>query len=156
MNQEEVRERLDRAIQKLLERDRVLLTRNVNERSITHRLAMYLQDEFPEMDVDCEYNRHDFDVKKLEFYPRGTETNDTDARTVFPDIIVHKRGPHGPNLLVIETKKSGNQGGTNGETDRRKLRAFKTDTGLRYEHAVFVEFRTGDDNPGLEHMDFIT
>ena len=155
MNQGEVREHLDRAIQRLLKRDRELLTRDVNERSITHRLAVYLQDEFPDMDVDCEYNRRDFDVKRLDFYPRDTTTDDTDARTVFPDIIVHKRGPDGPNLLVIEAKKSGNQRRNNQNTDRQKLEAFKRDPGLRYEHAVFLEFRTGNANPGLECMEFI-
>lgn len=154
MNQDEVRGHLERAVQRLLDRDRELLARDVNERSITHRLAMYLQDEFPDMDVDCEYNRRDFDVKRLGFYPRDTATNDTDARTVFPDIIVHKRGTNAHNLLVIEAKKSGNQGRNNQNTDRRKLQAFKSDADLRYEHAVFLQFRTGE-TAGAEGPEFI-
>ncbi len=151
MDRDEVFQRLTRAIQKLIERDLELFARDVNERSITHRLAMHLQQEFPEMDVDCEYNRYDFETKWLEFYPATTETNDTEARTVFPDIIVHKRGPKGPNLLVIEAKKSTNK---NADLDLKKLNAYKSNEHLRYEHAVFLVFRTGN-HAGVEPPRFI-
>lgn len=144
MNQDDVRRRLESAIQKLLHRDRELLVRDVNERSITHRLAMYLQEQFTDLDVDCEYNRCGFDVKRLNDYPMRTATNDTNGTTVFPDIIVHKRSSDGPNLLVIEAKKRNNP-----NNDHQKLQAFKDDPGLRYEHAVFVVFSTEDANPGM-------
>lgn len=49
-----------------------LLKENINERSITHRLAMYYQEHFPDWHVDCEYNRNlklpkgvDLDVRLL-------------------------------------------------------------------------------------------
>ena len=151
MNQDEVFQRLIHAIQRLSERDYELLVRDVNERSITHRLGMYLQEEFPEMDVDCEYNRSDFDPKVLECYPKQTHTDNTDATTVFPDIIVHKRGPQGPNLLVIEAKKATNKD----DRDKDKLKAYKNDALLNYEHAVFLVFRTGETNPGVEKPEFI-
>src|SRR5438445_13522965 len=109
MDRNEVAQKLERAIQKLTEHDLELLARDVNERSITHRLARYLQQEFPDMHVDCEYNRYDIEAKWLDFYPLDARADDTEARTVFPDIIVHKRGPEGPNLLVIEAKKSTNK-----------------------------------------------
>lgn len=152
MDQDEVSRRLNRAMQKLIERDRDLFVRDVNERSITHRLAMYMQEEFPELTVDCEYNRNHDNVKKLVFYPRTVETNDTDAKTVFPDIVVHTRGTNEQNLLVLEAKKCSNRQ----NSDRKKLEAFRTDANLRYQHAVFVEFRTGDNDPGLETMEFVT
>jgi hypothetical protein len=47
---------LGREIEKLCQRDLILIQNDVNERSISHRLALYLQNEFPEWDVDCEYN----------------------------------------------------------------------------------------------------
>jgi hypothetical protein len=154
VNQKEIRQKLDGAIQKFMEHDLELLSRDVNERSITHRLAMFLQDEFaPEWMVDCEFNRYGFDSKKvLDFYPHGTTTDDTEARTVFPDIIVHKRGPEGPNLLVIEAKKSTNN---DGGLDVEKLKRYKSSLHLHYEHAVFLVFRTGKDHPGVEVLQFI-
>jgi hypothetical protein len=154
MTRTDVAERLQRAIQKLTDRDLELLRRDVNERSITHRLGTYMQEEFPEWDVDCEYNRKDFNAKKLDFYPNQSATDDTDARTVFPDIIVHKRGPAGPNLLVVEAKKIKDRRQNGQDTDRRKLRAFNGDSDLKYEHAVFLQFRTGKD-ARVESPEFI-
>jgi hypothetical protein len=55
----EVRDKIIRAYRMLLSRDSYLLVADVNERSI-HRLAMYIQEEFPEYDIDCEYNRMDW------------------------------------------------------------------------------------------------
>ena len=45
-------------LQKLRKLDKDLLDINVNERTITHKLAEYLQKHFPEFNVDCEYNRY--------------------------------------------------------------------------------------------------
>ncbi len=113
---------------------------------------MYLQEEFRGLAVDCEYNRFGFEVKRLkEFYPADTKTDDTNARTVFPDIIVHTRGAKGPNLLVIEAKKSTNK---DNALDIEKLKAYKNSEQLHYKHAVFLVFRTGND-PGVEPPRFI-
>jgi hypothetical protein len=155
MDRDEVCRRPKRAIQKLTDRDRELLKRDVNERSITHSLAMYLQEQFSEMAVDCEYNRDHDNVKKLLSYPRTVRADDTDAKTVFPDIIVHKGGTNAANLLVIEAKKVANPRRKDKDSDREKLNAFKGDTHLKYEHAVFLEFRTRDDDPGVECPEFI-
>lgn len=150
MNQEEILQKLDNAIQNLMKYDRDLLIRDVNERSITHRLAMYLQSEFPKKHVDCEFNRDHEGVKKLLCFRKRVRTNDTDATTVFPDIIVHER--NGPNLLVIEAKKSGKRESRKRCTDLQKLQAFKDE--LEYEHAVFLVFRTGN-HPGVEPPRFV-
>ena len=45
------------SLQKLRRLDKHLLDININERSITHKLAEYLKEYFPEFNVDCEYNR---------------------------------------------------------------------------------------------------
>ena len=87
-----VRESLNRSIRLLFERDFFLLKNDVNERSITHKLAAYLQAEFPNWDVDCEYNRDRHDPKCLELPLRDNIwSDDVHAHTVFPDIIVHHR-----------------------------------------------------------------
>lgn len=96
-----------RASLNFAKRERTLLEANVNERSLTHKLAEHLQAVFPSWNVDCEYNRLGQMVKRL---PRAEETttDDTEGRSIFPDIIVHKRGAN-QNLLVIEAKKTTNQ-----------------------------------------------
>ena len=47
-----VKSRFRCALQVLFERDRKLLDIRVNERSLTHRLALHLQGLFPDWDVD--------------------------------------------------------------------------------------------------------
>jgi hypothetical protein len=59
VNQDEIRQKLDAAIQEFMKCDADLLIRDVNERSITHMLAMYLQDEFStEWMVDCGFDEN--------------------------------------------------------------------------------------------------
>lgn len=62
----EIENKLEKSLKRLLKDDFFLLESDAHERSITHKLAEYLQDEFEEWNVDCEYNRrgHGF-VKKL-------------------------------------------------------------------------------------------
>lgn len=150
LNCDEVKSRLLAALNKLLERDSYLLVKNVNERSISYRLAMYLQEEFGQWNVDCEYNRNYDDMKTLELPRKDTSFSDTDAVTVFPDIIVHNRGSANDNLLVIEVKKSSNR--DSGDWDIKKLRAYKDQ--LRYEHAVFLRLTTGAERGGIEEIDW--
>lgn len=66
---------------------------------------------------------------------------DTDAKTVYPDIIVHKRKNDKENLLVIEAKKSSS--GIDDNWDTAKLKAFK-ERPYFYRAAYFVRFRVGD------------
>ena len=72
------------------DKEHILLEVDANERSLTHKLAEQLQLVFPDWDVDCEYNRIVDGVKRLP-KPEHVETNDTQGRTIFPDIIVHRR-----------------------------------------------------------------
>ena len=64
MDNKEVLEKIKNAYRKLLKNDSCLLAVDANERSITHRFAIYLEDEFPDYNVDCEYNRECADIKK--------------------------------------------------------------------------------------------
>jgi len=153
MNEEETREVLSTALERVVKEDTDLLRYDVNERSITHRLAVYLEEEISgKWDVDAEYNRVGEDeVSKavpMEYLkskiPDDVDPDDLDAKTVYPDVIVHSRGETFENLLVIEAKKSGGSG----EYDREKLTAYKDE--LRYEHGVFVTFKgiRGGEDPG--------
>lgn len=111
-----------------------LLKTDASERSMTHRLALHLTPLFPEFDVDCEYNRDGFDVKRLALHERPVQDDDTEAVTVFPDIVVHRRGHNDANLLVIEVKKA--SAALNADYDMLKLNAFKSE--LKYRHAVHL------------------
>lgn len=137
---------LEKAYGELLKNDSFLLQNDVNERTITHRLAIYLEKYFPEYHIDCEYNRNGSGIapKSLEGLKRKiAETeiqkkpedyiDDTSAMTVYPDIIIHKRGLQ-EGFIVIEAKKSTNFAGY----DHEKLELYKTELG--YQHAYFVTF----------------
>lgn len=82
----------------LYSRDATLLNTDASEWAVTHRLAVYVEAEFPGWNIDCEYNRQGVseDIKRR-----------ADGSGVRPDIIVHHRGfvelEH--NLLAIEIKK---------------------------------------------------
>jgi hypothetical protein len=90
----DVRECVINAICGLYRHDPELLDVNANERSITHKLAEHLQREFPNWHVDCEYNRLGSDTKRLQIRSIGEpNVEDTEAKTVFPDIIVHHKRP---------------------------------------------------------------
>lgn len=141
MEQADLDQRLIRAVESLLRGDGYLLEHDANERSITHRLAMHLVPEFDGWNVDCEYNRDGHEPKRLNLPRRHAVADDDEhATTVFPDIIVHRRGTQ-QNLLVIEAKKSTNP--DDGAFDRRKLRAFADPAQLGYQFAVFVLLYSG-------------
>jgi hypothetical protein len=83
---------------------------------------MYLQEQLPFWHVDCEYYRDGHEPKRLEYFGHGKpDVDDTDAKTVYPDIIAHHRDTD-DNYLVIELKK------TSSVADRRDdyetLRAY--------------------------------
>ncbi len=94
------------ALRALFCKDARLLDLDVHEQSITHSLANHLQSQFADLDVDCEYNRHGEDPKKL-----GDDK-------IIPDIVVHKRGCDCSNAMVIEVKKSN---GDRTKKDENKL-----------------------------------
>lgn len=127
------------ALRQLLVDDRVLLLIDANERSICFRFAMYLQQQFNEWTVDCEYNRDDIEPKRLSHLGLTPDSEDDEAKTVFPDVIVHHRKSK-MNLLVIEFKKSTST--VSRQIDHDKLVGYKKQLG--FDHALFVEVGTRD------------
>jgi hypothetical protein len=110
MNRKQIEELLEEAKLRFLRDEAYLLVADVNERSLTHKFAEHLQAILGrEWSVDCEYNRYGTDTKTIEdvkeIVGRSAATDETRAKTVYPDIIVHRRGVEGPNVLVIEAKK---------------------------------------------------
>lgn len=129
-----------RALFALLAKDGFLLKVDANERSIAHRFAGYLQEQLPSLHVDCEYNRDGIDPKRIQKFHVSPNLQDTEAKTVFPDVVAHIRGTDN-NFLVIEMKKSTNT--VDRQFDIAKLRGYKK--GLNYKYALFVEFYIGEE-----------
>jgi hypothetical protein len=101
MNLTELKIRMRRAINTLYARDAKLFEYTVAEWAIAHRLAVYLEQEIPGWNVDCEYNKQgeNGDAKT------NSETGRKTERTR-PDIILHHRGEFlsEHNLLLVELK----------------------------------------------------
>ena len=136
----EVKERVGQAIAMVMKHDRYLLENNLGERCIAGFLAMYLQQAFPEFNVDVEYNRHGITPKILDLPENCADYRNEDGEAfVVPDVIVHRRGADGPNILVLEMKKTSNPN-RHGARDYERLRAFRGQ--LRYEFGALIIFET--------------
>lgn len=133
-----------KAVSEFLLKEKFLLAKDLNERSTTHKLAEYLQKYFQDYSVDCEYNRmlnnEKYETKQLSLYNsiECVKIDDNKGTTVFPDIIIHKRGNNENNLVVIEVKKKCNNKSKN--FDSEKLKAFTSQ--LKYKYGIYLEFDT--------------
>jgi hypothetical protein len=137
VTKKEVVRRVHAAYDALIKYDRALLEVDANERSITHKLAEHLQTEFHGWNVDCEYNRNGSLPKRLKSSGDSVSTDDTEGKTVFPDIIVHHRQSK-DNFVVIEAKKSST---VSTSEDKAKLRDYVSEHG--YQFAFIVVFPVG-------------
>jgi len=138
VDEEKSYEKVRTALINLFKDDYQLLHINASERSISHKLAEHLQKEFVEHKVDCEYNRHGEEPKRMNFVDVGEiAQDDREGKTVYPDIIVHRRGNDDDNLLVIEIKKSNSRSGK--EQDLSKLTKF-TGKQFSYKIGLFLSF----------------
>ncbi len=135
----DLKQRIIAAICALHRYDHELLEIDANERSITHKLAEHLQHQFPAWHVDCEYNRIGHVTKRLNLNGQS-RPDETEATTVFPDIIVHQRLTN-ENLLVVEVKKAGGQQETH---DIEKLKTF-TRPDCQYKYGLFVRLGANGD-----------
>jgi len=146
-NEEEMFEKVKSAFTKFFKNNATLFDVNANERSITHKLAEYLQEAFSHMDVDCEYNRHRNLVKKISVYEHEKiMPDDLEAKTVYPDVVIHKRKTDDHNLLVIEVKKANSARRTN-KDDEKKLKAFTGNdyhNNYHYKVGLYVEIDVGN------------
>jgi len=133
-SEDEIRKRTRIALGILRKSDFFLLAKGVNERSIAHKFAEYLQEQFPDWNVDCEYNRKGIKPKELKDIRECDERKKTNR--VFPDIIVHQRNTK-RNLLVIELKKTG----LDSRCDIKKLELLTNMEGnYGYSLGLFVQF----------------
>lgn len=142
---DDIRTAVIRALTRMVADDTHLFHVGVSERSLTFRLGHYLQCEFPRWQVDCEYNRNGEVPKRLRRIREEMLAQNPDTKSkggVFPDIILHRRGPDGPNLFVIEAKKASENTPEDERFDRLKLGAYQDELG--YHLTAFVVFVDND------------
>jgi hypothetical protein len=112
---------------------------NVHERSTAHRLAVHLDSQLPEWNVDCEYDRYEQLRKEL---ARIRECSERATDYILPDIIVHHRGFNGPdnNLLVIEIKRNA----AHDPCDFQKLIGLTAQAGpFGYQFGLYINVNAG-------------
>ncbi len=128
-------------------RETYLLETDLGERTLTHRLAVSLEKQFPEWNIDCDYNRLGERTWRL---PKASivSTDDELGKSIYPDIVVHHRGVP-ENLLAIEVRKASNHQPP--DHDRHKLRAL-TDPHLWFAYRIGVYLTLGKKNVILSEV----
>ena len=129
------------ALQEFFAHEGFLMERDLGERTLTHRLAVYVEKQFSGWEVDCDYDRLGDRTMRL---PHGSivSTDDHYGKSVYPDIVVHQREiPN--NLLAIEVRKAANHQPP--EHDQHKLQAL-TDPHLWFAYWIGVYLVLGKDS----------
>jgi len=134
--------------------DRHLFTNRVHEACVSHRLAVYLENHLKlhwpnkQWNVDCEYNVEGEARKDQPIRGRPGRR---------ADIIIHIRGPNGPNLFLIEVKWSDNR-----RIEEVKLRVPRWVRGERpesgkppYKLGALIIFEV-ESNPPIASVSFTT
>jgi len=126
-------DKLAGAVEQLYARDADLFARDLGERTLTHRLAVHLERQFPDWNIDCDYNRLG---DRTWLLPKGSivSTDDEFGKSIYPDIVVHRRAVP-DNLLAVEVRKARNHQPL--EHDRAKLRAM-TDPHLWFAYRIGI------------------
>lgn len=134
---EELIDIFEKAKNEFLEKEKTIIKNDTNERTLTQRLAFYLELQlrknikYENYSVDCEYNRKEEDIKRLKF------GKNTDKKEIYPDIIVHQRKIKN-NLIAIEMKKTTSRN-TDKIKDIEKLEAL-TDRKNDYHYTLGIYF----------------
>ncbi|MFO1110083.1 MAG: hypothetical protein U1E61_12920 [Bradyrhizobium sp.] len=126
-------ERVVKAIEAFYACEGLLFSKDLGERTLTHRMAVHIERQFDGWEVDCDYNRLGERLLKL---PHGTivSTDDELGKSIFPDIVVHRRAVP-ENLLAVEVRKATNHQPI--EHDHHKLRGL-TDPHLWFAYRIGV------------------
>src|SRR3989304_9374327 len=101
-----VTEKINNCVNKLYNEDSYLFESGVCERCLMFRLAHYLQANFSDYFVDCEFNKMGFNeykhIDKVELNSLGNE-----LKRMFADIIIHKRNSNvEDNYVCLEIKRT--------------------------------------------------
>jgi len=126
MNNSIIKGKIREALKLFITKDeQALLAVDIYEPTISHRIAVYLEELFPEFDIDCEYNKTLLGKKK-----------DMNGKEIRPDIIIHTRSTNEDNSVILEIKKSGRNSKLS-KADIEKLKRCMNGT-LNYDLGVFI------------------
>lgn len=136
---EDLTARLKQALATLVAQDSELLEAEASERSITNRLSWHLQPLFPDWNLDCEFNCWASPWQRKGHMIISTTSAATEARTIFPDLLIHRRR-HGDRLAVIEVMLSSQH-----HTRHRVIKKLRhCQERLACSHALLLEIGVGD------------
>ena len=126
-------EKIVAALKEFYARETFLFEQDLGERTLTHRLAVQVERQFPEFEVDCDFDRLGQRTLNL---PHGSivSTDDHLGKSIYPDIVVHRRVVP-DNLLAVEVRKASNHQPP--EHDQHKLCAL-TDPYLWFAYRIGV------------------
>lgn len=131
MTQDEANALVDYALDHLIRNDSQLLNLKVCERALHFKIAHYMAQSpiiRPPLTLDCEYNRHFSNEKRLQLPHRQRLSK------VFPDILIHERNSDENNMLVLEIKRPGQRL----VHDENKLRAFVDQLQYRFAGHIII------------------
>lgn len=141
-----LKQRFERALLNFQSHEQYLFQNDLGERTLEAKLSKYLQEEFEEFNVDCEYNRNLDEVKRLvrikEYVKERRKNNmltdfeESHGINVSPDIIVHIRGNNSNNKIIIEIKKDDSHI-DDVKFDKAKIEAYKSE--LKYSLGIFLK-----------------
>lgn len=130
----EINQKIKKALDKLYKEDIFLFDKNLCERCINHRLAVYLEQQNFGEDyfIDCEYNKsyinENTSVKRVSS-PNGN----------YIDIIITKRdGNYQNDLVCFEVKRWNNY--KNRKKDRENLKILTAGARFGYDYAFYIIF----------------
>lgn len=136
----ELFEAVKKSVELFMVHDKQLLNICSHEQSLSFRIGHYLIDTFePKYQVDCEFNRHGKDPKRLsEKSLNHRSTGQCHNQGDRPDIVVHSRGSDDYNLIFIEIKKK-KEGRDTRRQDKERIE-FATSGKLNYHLGIYIEF----------------
>jgi hypothetical protein len=136
MNIEEIKNKIKQCLRTLYQNDSILFERNSGkglcERCIVFRFAYYLQNNFPDYSVDCDFNSASIDGRPVNGKPIIDPNRRTSTKR-FVDIIVHNRTfRQASDFICFEIKKWNNNNMRASEKDKNNLRVLTSEYGYRY------------------------
>ncbi|TVZ23459.1 PD-(D/E)XK nuclease superfamily protein [Dokdonia sp. Hel_I_63] len=150
------------SLKKLFKKDALLVNQayNVNERSVSHKLAVYIDqylfDNNLSFDVDIEYNRMTvpYDENGIDIgiaVAKSIRYDDHEQldRFVYPDIIIHRRNEN-VNIGIIEIKMAWKN--SLKQLDYQKVNKYLEQ--LDYQHGVFIEINNTFESTIIEYGHF--
>ena len=130
---EEIKDKIKKCLKKVYDEDPSLIEKyDICERSIMHRFALYLQEEFQDYWVDCEFNKQSYGG---EISPKILSS----LKGNYVDIIIHGR-ENKPDFLCFEIKKSNNYYGRDNDREKLKILTSCKPESFQYKYGFFIIF----------------